>query len=277
MDIVLSEQMLVEPGEEVLLLPATTRYEIPGGVTETSTERRVIFSPEIPGPRIEEARPEWEVLGELAARARPGARRPGALRRHRGDPRGDRARSCRSTRDRGAARAGGLVPVRRRRTCSRGWRVPDRGRPGALPAVPLPEPVADDGRLALSTRRGKQFNSMVQERSDSLTGAVREAVLISAEDAGAARDRRRRRGRRPLGDRRAARPGADRAARARQRPGPLARGQRADRRLAALARGGDPRLQRPGHGGAGGPRGSARPASRSAGELTLKAIRFGSP
>ncbi|NES85275.1 MAG: molybdopterin-dependent oxidoreductase, partial [Moorea sp. SIO2B7] len=41
MDIVLSSQMLVEPGETVVLLPATTRYEIPGGVTETSTERRV--------------------------------------------------------------------------------------------------------------------------------------------------------------------------------------------------------------------------------------------
>lgn len=47
----------------------------------------------------------------------------------------------------------------------------------------LPEPLADDGLLALATRRGKQFNSMVQERRDSLTGAVRETVLISAEDA----------------------------------------------------------------------------------------------
>ena len=38
-------------------------------------------------------------------------------------------------------------------------------------------------RLRLSTRRGKQFNSMVQEQQDALTGAVREAVLISADDA----------------------------------------------------------------------------------------------
>ncbi|MDQ3759281.1 MAG: molybdopterin-dependent oxidoreductase, partial [Actinomycetota bacterium] len=71
MDIVLSSQMLAEPGEAVILLPASTRYEIPGGVTETSTERRVILSPEIPGPRIDEARPEWEVLLDLAARVRP--------------------------------------------------------------------------------------------------------------------------------------------------------------------------------------------------------------
>ncbi len=71
MDIVVSSQMLAEPGEAVLILPAATRYEIPGGVTETSTERRVILSPEIPGPRIDEARPEWQVLLDLAARVRP--------------------------------------------------------------------------------------------------------------------------------------------------------------------------------------------------------------
>ena len=45
--VALGEVMLrLDPGD-VLVLPATTRYEIPGGVTETSTERRVIFSPEI--------------------------------------------------------------------------------------------------------------------------------------------------------------------------------------------------------------------------------------
>jgi anaerobic selenocysteine-containing dehydrogenase len=34
----------------------------------------------------------------------------------------------------------------------------------------------------VSTRRGKQFNSMVQRPIDPLTGAGRDAVLISAED-----------------------------------------------------------------------------------------------
>jgi anaerobic selenocysteine-containing dehydrogenase len=71
MDIVLSSQMLVDPAGEVVLLPAATRYEMPGGVTETTTERRVVFSPEIPGPRVGEARPEWEVFVELAGRVRP--------------------------------------------------------------------------------------------------------------------------------------------------------------------------------------------------------------
>ncbi|MGH9398811.1 MAG: molybdopterin-dependent oxidoreductase, partial [Thermoanaerobaculia bacterium] len=71
-DIVVSSACLVPPSEAVLLLPAATRYETPGGVTETSTERRIIFSPEIAGRRIGRARPEWEVLLEAAARARPG-------------------------------------------------------------------------------------------------------------------------------------------------------------------------------------------------------------
>src|SRR5258708_22131859 len=72
-DIVLSSQMLVEPDDTVILLTAKTRDEIPGGVTETSTDRRVIFSREIPGPRVEEARSEWEVFLEIARRVRPDA------------------------------------------------------------------------------------------------------------------------------------------------------------------------------------------------------------
>ena len=35
----------------------------------------------------------------------------------------------------------------------------------------------------VATRRGKQFNSMVHERADPLTGAVREAVLMNPADA----------------------------------------------------------------------------------------------
>src|SRR5262249_5540350 len=70
-DLVLTTARLIEPSDAVLLLPAATRYETPGGVTETSTERRIIFSPEVPGRRIGSSRPEWEVLCEAAARARP--------------------------------------------------------------------------------------------------------------------------------------------------------------------------------------------------------------
>ena len=65
-DIVLSSQMLVDPAETVVVLPAATRYEQPGGGTETSTERRVYYSPEIPGRRTGEALPEWEILVKIA-------------------------------------------------------------------------------------------------------------------------------------------------------------------------------------------------------------------
>ena len=65
-DIVMSPQMLVEPADTVYLLPARTRYEQPGGGTETTTERRVIFSPYISGHEVGEARSEWEILLDFA-------------------------------------------------------------------------------------------------------------------------------------------------------------------------------------------------------------------
>src|SRR3954468_12576866 len=70
-DVVLSTQMFTEPGETVLLLPAATRYEQRGGGTETTTERRIAFSPEIRGPRPGEAKSEWEIFAEVGARVAP--------------------------------------------------------------------------------------------------------------------------------------------------------------------------------------------------------------
>ncbi|HEX6567741.1 MAG TPA: molybdopterin-dependent oxidoreductase, partial [Acidimicrobiales bacterium] len=43
-DVVVTSQMLVE-GDDVVLLPVATRYEQEGGGTETTTERRIVFSP----------------------------------------------------------------------------------------------------------------------------------------------------------------------------------------------------------------------------------------
>jgi anaerobic selenocysteine-containing dehydrogenase len=40
----------------------------------------------------------------------------------------------------------------------------------------------DPDRFAVSTRRGKQFNSMIQRQIDPLTGAAREDILISGTD-----------------------------------------------------------------------------------------------
>ena len=59
--------MLLPPEDTVVLFPATTRYDSPGGGTETSTERRIIFSPEVAGRRVGSAKPEWEVFGEAEA------------------------------------------------------------------------------------------------------------------------------------------------------------------------------------------------------------------
>jgi molybdopterin-dependent oxidoreductase alpha subunit len=69
-DIILNDQMLIETKGDVILLPAKTRYEQDDGGTETSTERRVMFSPEIPR-QIGEARAEWKILRELAASVYP--------------------------------------------------------------------------------------------------------------------------------------------------------------------------------------------------------------
>ncbi len=70
-DIVLSSQMLVDPSDTVVLLPAATRYEQRDGGTETTTERRIAYSPEIAGPRVGEARSEWEIFVDLARHVDP--------------------------------------------------------------------------------------------------------------------------------------------------------------------------------------------------------------
>ena len=54
---------------------------------------------------------------------------------------------------------------------------------GHFTAVDLPEEKIPQGQFLLSTRRGKQFNSMVLADKDPLTGATRDEILISEEDA----------------------------------------------------------------------------------------------
>jgi predicted molibdopterin-dependent oxidoreductase YjgC len=182
MDIVVSTQMLTDPGEEVLLLPAATRYETPGGVTETSTERRVIFSPEIPGRRIGEARPEWHVFLDLARRVRPDlAGRLDAW----GTPalREEIARVVPAYAGIERLRAAGDQFQYGGPLLCAGWDFPTADGRAHFARVPLPALREAEGRLRVATRRGKQFNSMVQERTDALTGAGRDAVLLSREDA----------------------------------------------------------------------------------------------
>jgi len=181
-DIVLARQMLVDPAHTVLLLPATTRYEQPGGGTETTTERRIYFSPEIPGPRIGEARSEWEVVTEAAARARPeeGERiRFGSAK----EIREEIARAVPFYRGiEELERAGDQVQWGGARLCEEGHFPTEDGR-ARFHAVAPPELDLPEGWFHLSTRRGKQFNSMVQSETDPLTGAGRDAVFIAPGDA----------------------------------------------------------------------------------------------
>jgi len=182
MDIMLSGQMLVEPADTVLLLPATTRYETRGGVTETSTERRVIFSPEIPGPRVPQARDEWQVFAELGRRVRPDL----ADKLH-FDGTGDIRRDIAATIPyyqgiEKLSRAGDQFQYGGPMLCA-GWKFATPDGLAHFNAVPLPVRNHPEGTFAVSTRRGKQFNSMVQEARDALTAAERDAVFMSGADA----------------------------------------------------------------------------------------------
>jgi predicted molibdopterin-dependent oxidoreductase YjgC len=169
------------PKDTVILFPATTRYESPGGGTETSTERRIIFSPEIPGRRIGTAKAEWEVFGEVAARVRPEV--------------ADKVRFTSSKQIR--TEIGQAIPLYAgiERLGKEGddlqwggptlfaggkFGTPD-GRAHFRCVVPK-QRRAPEGMFYVSTRRGKQFNSMVQRAVDPLTGASRDAVFISQED-----------------------------------------------------------------------------------------------
>jgi molybdopterin-dependent oxidoreductase alpha subunit len=195
MDIVCSSQMLVDPADTVILLPATTRYEIPGGVTETSTERRVIFSPEIRDeaiapdpttaahpPRIGEARPEWEVFMELARRVHPEL--------------SDRLTFSGTPAIRAEIAAvipqyAGIQHLREAgdqfqyggaHLCF-GWNFATAdGKAHFTPLIPS-ERAIPDGHFWVTTRRGKQFNSMVQAQKDAITGALRDAVYMNPADA----------------------------------------------------------------------------------------------
>ena len=63
----------------------------------------------------------------------------------------------------------------------RGFEFPTEDGRAHFAVVPRARTSA--GMLKLSTRRGKQFNSMVYGQTDKLTGADRKAVLIAEPDA----------------------------------------------------------------------------------------------
>ena len=181
-DIYLTAQMLMDPAETVVLLPAQTRYEQRGGGTETSTERRIIFSPEIPGPRPGEARCEWEIVQDVAARVYP--ERQALITFASAD-------AVRQEIARVIPTYQGIEQLRRRGDqVQYGGRILYRegqfktgdGKGHFVPVAP-PEMDLPEGKFLLSTRRGKQFNSMIHAKTDPLTGAGRDELFLSAEDA----------------------------------------------------------------------------------------------
>jgi len=63
------------------------------------------------------------------------------------------------------------------------WRFPTDDGKAHFRAVPLPVAERTAGTFAVSTRRGKQFNTLVYGDTDPLTGAPRDAVLMNPDDA----------------------------------------------------------------------------------------------
>lgn len=180
-DIIFNTSTLVDAKEAVIVLPAMTRYEQVGGGTSTSTERMVYFSPEIKGPRIEEARCEWEIYVELAERVRP--------------EESDRIsfKTAQEIRDEIALAApnyDGIQHLKNRGDlfqwggawlCEGGICPTPDGR-GNLITVEIPELRKPEGQFYVTTRRGKQFNSMIYDERDPFNAADRDDVLMNQED-----------------------------------------------------------------------------------------------
>jgi molybdopterin-dependent oxidoreductase alpha subunit len=181
-DIILTDQMFIAGEGDVILLPAKTRYEQDDGGTETSTERRVMFSPELPR-QVGEARAEWKILRDLAARVHPekasllSCEDGWKMREEiaRVVPFYDGVQHLRKIGD--AFQYGGP------HLCEDGVFATADGK-AHLASVDLPE-TRPEGLFHVSTRRGKQFNSLIYAEIDPLTGAARDAIFMNGEDAGA--------------------------------------------------------------------------------------------
>jgi len=182
-DIILTDQMFIEAGEAVILLPAKTRYEQDDGGTETITERRIVFTPEIPR-QVGEARAEWKILRELATATYPeraqllGCDTGWAMREEiaRVVPFYNGVQNLKKTGD--AIQYGGP------HLCA-GWKFPTADGKAHFRAVRLPGLARPAGVFELSTRRGKQFNTLIYDEIDPLTGAARDAIFMNPEDAAA--------------------------------------------------------------------------------------------
>jgi anaerobic selenocysteine-containing dehydrogenase len=171
---------LIDPDEVVYVLPARTRYEHRGGVTETTTERRVVFSPHVPGHEIPEAREEWAIPLAMVSAACPEHATTLAL-----DAQGLRREIARVVPGyqgiAALAKQGDQFQWGGPRLCEGGvFPLPD-GR-AQFELHELPDRRLEPGEFWLATRRGKQFNSIVQAEVDGLTGAARDHVFMHPQD-----------------------------------------------------------------------------------------------
>ncbi|WP_166001178.1 FdhF/YdeP family oxidoreductase [Bacillus sp. Cs-700] len=183
-DIILNTSTLVDAKEAVIVLPARTRYEQEGGGTSTSTERMVYFSPEIDGNQnqVEEARSEWKIYIDLAKRVKPETA-------HLVDfTTGQEIRSEIAIANRDydgiqhLSKKGDVFQWGGAWLCEGGICPTPDGR-GNLVPVEIPDLGKKDGQFIVTSRRGKQFNSMVYKETDPFNKAERYDVLINAKDA----------------------------------------------------------------------------------------------
>jgi molybdopterin-dependent oxidoreductase alpha subunit len=181
-DIILNTSTLLDAKEEVIILPAMTRYEQPGGGTSTSTERMVYFSPEIEGPRIEEARAEWEIYIDLASRVKPEEKHLIHF---------NSAQEIRNEIAIANRNYDGIQHLKKRGDvfqwggawlCEGGICPTADGRGNLIP-IELPELRKTEGQFYVTTRRGKQFNSMIYSDKDPFNAADRYDILMHEKDA----------------------------------------------------------------------------------------------
>ena len=135
-------------------------------MTETSTERRIIFSPEVKGSQIHNARSEWVVVGEIAARVKPEIRdkvhftSTQAIREEIAQvvPFYAGIENLKAEGDQ--FQYGGAM------LCE-GWDFPTTTGKANFRGTPLPQISLAENEFMIVTRRGKQFNSIINEDKDT--------------------------------------------------------------------------------------------------------------
>jgi molybdopterin-dependent oxidoreductase alpha subunit len=182
-DIVLNTSMLLDAEEAVVLLPGQTRYEQRGGGTSTSTERRIRFTPEIPGHPIGETRPEWEIPVQIGRKSMPNGDKLFPF---------DDTQSIREEMGRVIPIYQGIEKLNKEGDQLQ-WGGPFLFKDGfthmpnnraKFTVLDPPDRRADPGKFYLITGRGKQFNSTTFGSTDQLMGTDRRDIIFMApEDA----------------------------------------------------------------------------------------------